>query len=70
MQADASTTKRSRGTGLGLSIFKHPVEPVWGSIGGVSESGKGPEFGSMMPPPVAGIQHNPESPHRSLQPVQ
>jgi two-component system sensor histidine kinase/response regulator len=51
-QADASTTRRYGGTGLGLTISQSLAELMGGSIGFISEYGKGSEFWLELPLPV------------------
>ncbi len=48
-QADISTTRRFGGTGLGLTICRHLVNKMGGSIGVISEPGRGSEFWFTIP---------------------
>lgn len=48
-QADSSVTRRQGGTGLGLSICKVIVERLGGTIGFVSEEGRGATFHFWLP---------------------
>ncbi|MBN8440565.1 MAG: response regulator [Thauera sp.] len=48
-QADTSTTRKYGGTGLGLTISSHLVELMHGTMGVVSEAGKGSTFSFTLP---------------------
>ncbi len=48
-QVDASTTRKYGGTGLGLAISKQLAELMGGTIGVISEAGKGSEFWFRLP---------------------
>jgi signal transduction histidine kinase/DNA-binding response OmpR family regulator len=48
-QADISTTRRFGGTGLGLTICRHLVSKMGGTIGVISEPGRGSEFWFTIP---------------------
>ena len=43
-RVDAGRSRTAGGTGLGLAIFKHLTEAMGGSVGVVSEPGRGSEF--------------------------
>jgi signal transduction histidine kinase/DNA-binding response OmpR family regulator/HPt (histidine-containing phosphotransfer) domain-containing protein len=53
-QADISTTRRFGGTGLGLTICRHLVNKMGGTIGVISEPGRGSEFWFTIPFEVDG----------------
>ena len=48
-QADSSTTREYGGSGLGLAICKRLIEMHGGTIGLISEEGKGSEFYFTLP---------------------
>ena len=49
LQLDSGTTKKYQGTGLGLALTQHIVEAQGGSVGVVSEFGKGSTFFAILP---------------------
>jgi PAS domain S-box-containing protein len=48
-QADASATRRFEGTGLGLSIARNLIEAMGGTIGYVTDPGRGTTFHVVLP---------------------
>ncbi|PCI10878.1 MAG: hypothetical protein COB71_06150 [Thiotrichales bacterium] len=48
-QADSGNARKKQGTGLGLAITKEIVEQMGGSVGFISEKGKGSRFYCRLP---------------------
>ena len=61
-QADASTTRQFGGTGLGLAISKQLAERMGGTIGLVSDAGKGAEFWFTVRLERQPVQERPPAP--------
>ncbi len=53
-QVDIEDTRQYEGTGLGLSICKQLINLMGGSIGAISDTGKGSKFWFTFPAKVAG----------------
>jgi len=66
VQVDGSSTRRHGGTGLGLAISRRLAEMMGGSVGVVSDPGKGSTFWAELRLKRSQTQPQPEAPPRRI----